>query len=333
MPTKQERFDQDLNTITFLVNAGQSDLRMDAEREDANETIYFARQLEYVRSRVYDIKRPKPSALERFPIDSEAPEWAETITYTMYDATGIAKIIASYADDLPMVGISGQQFSSPVRSLGIAYGWSTAEIRAASQAKLNLKTEKALMARKGNDFKVNQIAWFGDTVSGLPGFLTNANIPAYTVPADGTGASKLWSNKTADQIIRDMNGIVNQVKTQTVGVHKATELWLPITQATYIGSVPRSSTSDTTIREFFTKNNPGVTIHEIPELTNVSVLSNLNVMVAIENNLENLELILPMAFREYPPQVENLSWKVPAESRSGGVVIRYPLAMALGTGI
>lgn len=333
MPTKKERFDADLSAIVFQTNAGLSNLRMDEEREDANETVYFARQLEFVRSRVYDIKRPPLSAQARFPIDQEVPDWAETVTYVMFDAAGIAKIIASYADDLPMVGVSGQEFSSPIRSLGIAYGWSTAEIRAATRSRLNLRTEKAVMARRGNDIKVNQIAWFGDTVSNLPGFLTNPNIPSYTVPADGTGSSKLWSTKTPDQKIRDMNGIINQVKSQSLGVHNATELWLPIDQDSDIASTARSSTSDTTIKEFFLKNNPGVTIHTVVELKNVAALSNLNVMVAIENRLENLELVLPMPFGEQPPQANNLSWKVPCESRVGGVIVRYPFAMAIGTGI
>lgn len=328
MGTKQQRYDEDLGAIQFQVNGGVA-------RLDANETIYFARQLEFVRSRVYEIKRPNLSAFEAFPIDTSVPDWAETVTYTMYDATGLAKIIASYADDLPMVGVNGKQFTNPVRTLGIAYGWSTAEIRAAAASRLNLRTEKAVMARKGNDIKAHQIAWYGDTVAGLPGFLTNANIPAYTVPADGTGASKAWSTKTADQIIRDMNGVVNQVRTQSLGIHAANELWLPLSQSTYINSVPRSTTSDTTILQFFRENNPDVTIRTYLELANVTVggYGGQNLMVAIEKNLENLEFVIPMPFSEQPPQANNLSWKVPCESRVGGVVVRYPLAMAIGAGI
>jgi len=336
MTTKQQRYDADLNAITFQANAGMGGLDIvDGVRQDANETVYFARQLEYVRSRIYDIKRPPLSAFQAFPIDTEVPEWAETFTYTMYDATGLAKIIASYADDLPMVGVNGRQFTNPVRSLGIAYGWSTAEIRAAAASRLNLRTEKAVMAKKGNDIAAHNIAWYGDTVAGLPGFLTNANIPQYTVPADGTGASKAWSTKTADQIIRDMNGIVNQVTTQSLGVHRATELWLPLNQSTYINSVPRSGTSDTTILQFFKDNNENVTIKTYLELANVTVggYAGQNLMVAIERTLENIEFVIPMPFSEQPPQANNLSWKVPCESRVGGVVVRYPLAMAIGAGI
>lgn len=321
MPT---RYDEDLQAIEIA--APQFNM-------DANESVYFARQLEYIRPKIFDVKRPKLSALLLFPIDTSVPEWAEMVTYTMYDATGVAKIIASYADDLPMVGINGKQFSSKIKSLGDAYGWSTAEIRAAAATNTPLTSKLAVMAKRGHDIAVNQIAWFGDAVANLPGFLSNANIPAYTVPNDGTGTSKLWVNKTPDQIIRDLNGIVNSVFTQSKGVHVATEVWLPLAQYAYIRNTVRSANSDATIWKVWADANPGVTIKTAVELTAVASMSNQDVMIAIENSLDNLQLILPMVFREYPPQPNNLSFKVPCESRIGGVTIEYPLAMAIGAGI
>lgn len=324
MPT---RFDADVSAIqaqTHIVHM------------DANETVFFARQLEYIRPKIYDVKRPPLSALTTFPIDSAVPEWAETVTYTMYDATGIAKIISSYADDLPMVGINGKQFTSRVKSLGDAYGWSTAEIRAAAATNTPLQSKLATMAKRGHDIAVNKIAWFGDADANLQGFLSNTNIPVYVVPADGTGSSKLWTTKTADQITRDMSGIVNVVRTQSKGVHVATELWLPLDEYTLISTTVRGTTANPSaesILKVFQVNNPDVKVRPILELADVATYSTLNVMVAIENTVENLQLVLPMPFREYPPQANNLSWKVPCESRIGGVTIEYPFAMAIASGI
>lgn len=327
MPTLQQRFDEDLDAIN-----AQSGIH----RMDANETVFFGRQLEYIRAKIYDVKRPPLSALVVFPIDTSIPEWAETVTYRMYDATGIAKIIASYADDLPMVGINAKEFSSSIKSLGDAYGWSTAEIRAAQATGQPIKSQKAVMAKKGHDIAVNRIAWFGDADANLPGFLSNPNIPIYTVPADGTGTSKLWSTKDSDQIIRDMTGIVNIVRTQSKDVHRATELWISLDRYAFISTKTRGTTANPSadsILKVFQANNPDVVVRPILELSAVAAFSNTDVMVAIENTLENLQLILPMPFKEYPPQANNLSWKVPCESRVGGVVIEYPFAMAIGSGI
>lgn len=318
------RFDSDLEAI----QSGQAGVRF-----DANESIFFARQLEYIRPKIYDIKRPLLSALEVFPIDSSVPEWAETVTYRMYDATGIAKIISSYADDLPMVGINAKEFTSRLKSLGDAYGWSTAEIRAAAATNTPLTSKLATMAKRGHDLAVNKIAWFGDAAANLQGFLSNVNIPVYVIPTTGTGASKLWSTKTQDQILADMNAVVNLVYTQSKGVHKANELWLPIAQLAYVKNTIRGINSDATIYKVWTDSNPGVTVRGILELSAVAAFSGADVLVAIENSLENLQLVLPMPFREYPPQPNNLAWKVPCESRVGGVIIEYPFSMVIGSGI
>lgn len=318
------RYDEDLESIEE-----QSHLM----RIDANETVYFARQLEYIRPKIYDIKRPLLSAFTTFPIDTSVPEWAETFTYRMYDATGIAKIIASYADDLPMVGVNGKEFSYKVKSLGDAYEYSTAEIRAGAATNLNLTAKKAVMAKKGHDIAVNRIAWFGDADANLPGFFTNTNIPLVTIPADGTGTTKTFSTKTPDQIIRDMNSVVNAVVVQSKGVHTANELWLPLAQYTYIRNTIRGSQSDATIWKVWTDANPGVAIKYKLECAAVAAYSSLDIMVAIENTEENLQMVLPMPFKEMPPQANNLAWKIPCESRVGGVVIEYPFAMAIATGI
>lgn len=300
---------------------------------DANESIHFARQLEFIKSRSYDVKRPALNAFKLFPVDTSIPEGAEFATYRQYDTVGVAKIISNYADDLPRADVTAKEFTAPIRSIGNSYGYSVQEIRASAFAGTSLDAKKATATRRAHDETINRFAWAGDTVSGLPGFLSNTNIPGYTVPADGTGSSKLWSTKSADQILRDMNGIVNQVYTQSKGVHRANQLWLPLEQYTFISATPRSSTSDTTILDYFLANNPFVQ-EVIPVLELDGALAGpLDTMVAIENMEENLQMRVPMMFRQWPAQLKNLYYEVPCESRFGGVVITYPFAMAIADSI
>lgn len=302
-------------------------------RLDANESIHFARQLEFIKSQAYDVKRPQLSALQLFPVDSSVPAGAETLTYRQYDQVGMAKVIANYADDLPRADVTAKEFTSPIRSVGISYGYSVQEIRASAFAGTSLDAKKMRAAQRGHEMKINQLAWNGDAASGIPGFLTNANIPEYTVINDGTGSTKTWSTKTADQILRDMNGIVNSVFTVTKGVHRPNELWIPQAQYALISSTARSSTGDTTILEFFLQANPFVErVIPVVELTGAGT-GGIDVMVAAENNAENFQLVIPMAFMQHAPQLDNLEYKVPCESRCGGVIMPYPLAFAWGEGI
>lgn len=296
-------------------------------RLDANEGVFFARQLEYIRPKAYDVKRAALSALSLMPVDTSTNPGAEYITYRQYDQVGIAKIIANYADDLPRADVLAKEFTSPVRGIGDSYGYSIQEIRAAQYANVDLSSKKQAAARRAHDELINRLAWFGDTLSGLPGFLSNVNMPGYVIPATGTGSSKLWSTKTPDQIITDMNGIVNAVTISSKGIHKANELWLPLAQYTYIGSVPRSGTSDTTIFEFFKMNNPGVEVKPVLELAG-ALAGPLDTMIALENSIDNYQLNIAMMFMQHAPQLRNLEFVVPCESRFAGVTIEYPLAFA-----
>lgn len=302
-------------------------------RADAGEAIFFARQLEYVRSKTYDVVRPKLSAWDLFPVDTSVPAGAKYITWRQWDATGIAKIIASYADDLPHVGVLALEATSPIRSIGNAYTYDIQDIRYAQLANVALDAKLAIAARRAQEQAVNRYAWTGDPVSGLPGFLTNPNLPAFVIPATGTGASKLWSTKTPAQILADLNGIANAVFTASNGTHRPNEIWLPLAQYAYISSTARSDNSDTTILEYFLANNPFVQrVIPVLELTGAGS-GGTDLIIAAENSAENYQMNVPMMFTQHPPQPRNLYFEVPCEMRFGGVTIERPFAFAVSNGI
>lgn len=301
-------------------------------RLDANEGVFFARQLESIKSQAYDVKRPALSALRILPVSTSTPEGANTITYRQYDTVGMAKVIANYANDLPRADVTGKEFTSPIRSIGVSYGYNVQEIRAGNFSGVPLSAKKMTAAMRAHEERINALAWAGDTVSGLPGFLTNANIPAYTVAADGTGSSKLWSAKTADLIIRDVNAAINQVYTQSKGIHRTNRVLIPLAQYAYISSTPRSATTDTTILQFLLANNPGVSIEGVLEMAGAGA-GPTDVIVAGEFSIDNMQLEIPMMFKQYSPQQKGLEFEIPCESRFGGCIIEYPLAFCIGNGI
>ena len=73
---------------------------------DSNESMFLQRQLDYIKTQTYDIKYAELKARKLIPVSSEADPGAEKIFYRSYDQSGIAKIIANYADDLPRASLS-----------------------------------------------------------------------------------------------------------------------------------------------------------------------------------------------------------------------------------
>lgn len=318
-----EQMNYDANDLRVIENSG---------RLDANESVFFARQLEYVKGRTYDIKRANLSALTLMPVSTEIPEGATTHTYRQFDSVGMAKVIANYANDLPRADVVGKEFTSVIRSIGNAYGYNVQEIRSAQYAGVNLDARKATAATRAQQEKINALAFAGDADHGLPGLLNNSNIPEVTLAADGTGSSKAFSTKTADKIVRDINSLINKVITQSKGIHKVNEVWLPIEQYALIATTQNSAASDTTILAFLQSVHPGVTFKQVVELDGAGA-GGADRAYALENTMDNWALELPMMIKQYTPQQQGLEFVVPVESRFAGLTVYYPLSMAFCDGL
>ena len=106
--------------------AGVRGCRFDSA-EDAS--VFFARELDYIKSKSYDKVYPEFTALNHFPITHEVPEGAETVTYYSYEKTGMAEIISNYATDLPRADVKGEPTTAMVKSIGNSYGYSVQDMQ------------------------------------------------------------------------------------------------------------------------------------------------------------------------------------------------------------
>lgn len=305
---------------------------------DANETAFFARELEYIKANTYDVLYPTLKATQLIPVSTNAGAGAESITYQQFDQLGLAKIIANYADDLPRADIKGKEFTSPVRSIGASYGYNVQEIRAAQFANRNLTGRKANAARRAVEQKINNIGWYGDDANNLLGLVNHPNVTRAAAPQNAGATSTLWVNKTPDEILADMNSLVNGIVDLTNGVEAPNTLIMPIDQYTYISTVARSATSDTTILEFFLMNSPFVNrVEWVNELKGAAVggfsVDSSDVMIAYDNNPDKLTLEIPQPFEQFPAQERGLEFLINTHARCGGVIAYYPLSISIMEGI
>lgn len=308
---------------------------------DANESIFFARELEKIKAQTYDVQYPELKATALIPVSFEAGPAAESITYQQYDMVGVAKIIANYADDLPRVDVKGKEFTSPVRSLGDSYGYSLQEIRASAALNKNLPQRKANAARRAVDQAVDNIAWSARSTDakwgGLVGLLYNPNITKVAVTA-GVGGST-WALKTADEILADLNEVVADMVELTKGVEVPDTILLPIAQYSLIATKARSTTSDTTILEFFLRNNPSITkVEWVNELDAVTPnprtgTGSADCMVCYKRSPDKLTLEIPQPFEQLPIETRGLEYITNCHARCGGVIVYYPLSITVVDGI
>jgi len=304
---------------------------------DADGAFFFQRQLEHIKARSYDVQYAELQARMLFPVSNEGGPGVTSITYRTYDQVGAAKIIQAYADDLPRADVAGKETTIPVRSVGISYGYNLDEIQASQLTGAALDQRRANAAMRSVEQKVNDVAFFGDAASGLPGLFDHPNIPTGAV-VDGAGGTKDWASKTPDEILFDVNDLFADIFETTKMVERGNTLMLPPAQWSYISSTPRASNSDTTILMFLVQNSPYLnSVNDIIPVNECSAELNPNLstdaMVAYDRNPDKLQLEIPVELEMMPVQQKNLEFIVPGRNRLAGLNIYYPLSLAIATGI
>ncbi len=306
-------------------------------------SVFFARELDYVKSKSYDVLYPELTALTLFPQTSEADEGAETITYYTYDDTGIAKIIDNYSTDLPRADVIGKPSYAQIKSIGVSYGYSAQEMRASRLAGKSLDARKATAARKQNDRLTNILAWKGDTETGIMGVLSEGqNIPLYTIGEGATSGATSWLEKTPDEILADINGMAGQVADTTNNVERPDTLCVPADVYMHI-STARLDNTDTTVLSFILDHSPYINkVISAAELGSKNVDTNpyaatdgtgSGVAFLFTNDVEKMSLEIPMYYKQYPLQIKNLETVVPCESRVAGVIMYYPMSALIAVGV
>lgn len=337
------------------------------QRFDAATTAFFLRDLTEIMGRTFDIKYPDLVARQLFPVWSGVDPGAESFVWRQFDRVGAADLIDTYAADLPASEVQSKEFQQKIVSLGSSYNYSIQDLRRARMAGIPLETRKALAARRSVEQAIEQIAFFGlqqnpDTSAGAQairfiksavntgdpleqyGFTNFPNIQTSTTTntwvTGGPSAPTLATGISVNTIINDLNKTQMSIVAFSKGVHTPNTVVFPLSTWTALATAARSVTfTDDTVLQYLMKLSPWIkearfsTLLEFAGLKQDNATPGPRIMVW-EKNEENAQLVIPQEFEQLPPQMVNLTFKIPCHARIGGMRISYPKAIAAldGTG-
>ena len=285
--------------------------------------IFLARELETILSRTFEVEYADIKYSSLIPISSEVGPGADSFTYRVFDKQGSMKVIADKAGDLPRSDVLRKEVTYPVRSLGGAFAYTIQETRAAAMVPgMNLEQRRANAVRRAYEEKVQEIAYFGDSPSGMKGFFNNDQI------------DKLVPDKwfdTSGVTTDEMLSLLNEAPTRLVQNSNMKEMpntmLVPYNVYRIISTTPRSSVSDTTVMEFFLRTNPMISaiepINELEAAKSFGFLSKDRILI-YDRNPDKLQLHLPQPLEFLPPERRNLEFTVAAHARIGGLAWYYP---------
>jgi len=297
---------------------------------DANESIFFKRELEYVKKKTYDKKYKNLRANIFIPVSTEAQSGAETITWKKFSKVGQAKIISDYATDFPRADAYGEEVTTKVKGIGSAYGYSIKEIRRAQLAGRNLQSKKSEAARFAIESKQDSIAWNGDSDSGLQGFIDYPGITEATLTTGTSGNT--WALKTPDEIIADLSAIKSAVSVPTSGKENIDTIIVPIEQYEIILNKRMTGNSDVTVLKFFLNNNTDVALEAVDELAGKGAAGAQRIMGYVRD-VDHLEQQIPQMFEMFDPDKKGMEYEIPCHAEHGGVTIYYPASVCFMDGV
>ncbi len=303
---------------------------------DAQQSIFFLRELEKVKAKVLERLFPQFKWLLYIPISTEAGPGAESITQTMYSPVGMAKIIANNATDLPRVDVMGEQVTVPVRMVADAYGYSRKEIQSAAMTNppKPLPMMKANAARRAIEQTLNSIAFQGDTAAKIYGIMS---FPNFTKTEAPNGAWTMDSDP--DDIIEDCHSLITTPRVNSKGVFEVTHVLLPIDKMTIIQTLRLGDVNSDTILTFLKKVYSNIVWDDVPELTAVTPNPRTgsgtptNCAVAFAQDPDYMTFELCEDFTQLAPQEKGLEIEIPCVAQTGGVMSMQPLSVNIMDGL
>ncbi len=287
---------------------------------------FYLSQLTNLEQKIYEVEYRDIVYPDFVPVDTSDPEWVDEVTYISYDAVTSGKFIGANASDLPRSDISAAKNIIPVFYGGNAYGYSLDELRKSQQLRIPLDSTKGRMSFRGFQEHAQNVAFYGDSQRGITGFLNNANVPLDNATVVD------WDAATGQQIISEMNGLLRNTWANTANSRLPDTFVLPSERWALISEKRMDSGTDTTVLEYFKKNNlytartnQPLGVMPLLELENAGT-GGVERMMTYVKHPDVLTMRMPMPWRTIAPQPKGLTVEVPAEYKFGGVEYRYPTA-------
>ena len=301
-------------------------------RLDRGEAAFFAREVEHVKSRTYDVKLRELKAFSLIAISHEAGPGVTEITFRRYNGVGFAKIIADYAKDFPRVDVYGVEDTVKVKGIGDSYGYNIKEIRMSQKANKGLDQRRASTARRAHDELANKMGLLSNPVTGTRGLIDYPGVTETTIPADGIGNSSLWIHKSNEQIMRDIDILFDAVIIPTHEREMPDTLLLPHENYRLLGN-RRLEPTETTLLAYILKNKPWIKkIEWLHELKGAGAGRVNRAMVGTFQE-EQITFEIPQPFEQFDAQQDGMEFVIPCHSECAGVIIYYPMAFAYADGI
>ncbi len=313
----------------------------DSGRFDADDGLVFARQLEQIDPRRFEVKKAPLDVWKRLlPIYTFTPG-IRTLTYRVRDYTGEAELnSAANVTEMALADATAQEASNKVYAWNLGYYYTAQELRQAAVAGESLQLDKVTSVERGYRTRIQKIMFNGNSDLNLEGMFNHTGVTSSQVIAGTVTTDRTWTpttTKTPTEIVKDITGMTAEIAIRSEGEYGNDNMViaLPIEQFRYIGDTRMESGTDTTIMQFILQNNQSngiVRFEPVFAMKGIGV-GDTDLALAYPMDNEVIEAQVAEQILWSPMEVKGRSFIFGSEMEYGGVAVRYPLAMTQRYGI
>ena len=294
-----------------------------------NDGLITPQDLNAIDKRIYEPHESELKARKVFAVKSDIPAGAETYSYDVLTRSGVAKILAPGASDVPLVDADLKRHTVNIYSIA-AFNISVQEVRQAQMSGRPIEVTKADTVRKAIAQKENQIAFNGDKDYNIKGITNATGVQVYAVPQNEAGTSTEWKDKTGEEIVNDI--IDAKGKVDKLPGHEADTLLLTTDAKLLLQKKVFNNFTKQTAIQYLQAEGFFKTIETVEDLEGKG-LNDSNCFIVLDSSPSVVELGISMDITRHPQEYKFPNTKVPFEERLAGLIIRYPMAICRADGI
>ena len=336
---------------TSHVNLRQDDMRNINPRVDGQDLSIFYDKFLRITDPVIKEELTAPlSAFRLFYMNPNLSPEATSYEYFMSENRGtatIGDIARTLGSDAPSVSVGANSYLQKFSDVYCSISWNLRDVAASRVTGLDITAKVKRAAMRKNFETMNKVAFSGvggsntanTDVSHIPGLANNPNlsvIPQTTVDLSSSAI-------TGDQALATLNKIVNKFLENNSDLIQPNVLAVSPRIYTILSTMPWSSTYGPTsliaVFKEMTRSvaaSSGIEIVPCAELKQGVPFVEANggnntkeYMLLMNNSPEYIEHMISQEFYIHTPQQEGYGYKALCISRTGGLLISQPKAVAL----
>ena len=153
------------------------------------------------------------------------------------------------------VSVNGEKIVQPIRPLARQVDFTSIELAQSQLLQQPIDQQKMMALQSLYQMDVDNQVYIGDSELGDEGLLNSSQVTSALVANNAGATSRLWVNKTVDEIIKDLNELLYAAWEASGFAVMPTDVLLPPAKFGYLVSQKVSSAGNISILEYFLQNN------------------------------------------------------------------------------